>query len=521
MKTRAFKLWLFLIALTGQASAAQTFGERIEVNLTNVNVVVVDRTGAHVHGLTQDDFEVIDSGVPQALTNFAEVRGGATADSADVATSDRAAPLPTGTAHPVSLLVLFDDQHMQLKTRERAVEAVKRFLEARKGESLRVVVLCFNGMHTSRALTGDAGGIAKGLDRFVAATPPNQLGIQSERRHLMELLDGARDPDQAFGPVITWANSVRNDNVRTLLALQSSVAALSGFEGRKILLFVTEGIPQRAGAELFRRWADKFRKNADLQAMEFDMSRQLGEVARSANSSGVTLYTLNVSGTAAEAFEMNNGLRLREAEELRSSRQDALDFLAEQTGGTAIRNQNEFDAPLAAVGEDSRDYYSLAYRTPAGKSPSHKIEVRVKKAGLRVRTPQEYAVLSADQKTRAQVEAMFVMPPPDANPLGVIVARKDARDASAGTRVVPFLIRIPRDKLTTVTGGHVTLYVAVMDGEGARTPIRSLGIDVPKEGDVLQPLDLAMRKGTQTIVAGARDDVSGTLSLVRVEVANE
>lgn len=409
---------------------------------------------------------------------------------------------------------------MQLKTRERAVEAAKRFLDAHKGDSLRVIVLRFDGMHGSRPLTGDAESVAKGLDQFIKSAPPKQLSLQSERRHLMELIDGARDPDQAFGPVITWANSVRSDNLRTLSVLQSSIAALSGFEGRKVLLFVTEGIPQRAGSELFRRWADRFRRNADLQAMEFDMSRQLGEVTRFANASGVTLYTLNVTGTAAEAFEMNNGLRLREAEELRSSRQDALDFLAEQTGGMAIRNQNVFDAPLAAVADDFRDYYSLAYRTPAGKSVSHKIEVRVKKTGLRVRTPQEYAVQSAEQKVRALVDAMFVMPPVDANPLGVVVARKDAK-ASGGTRILPFLIRVPREKLTTVTGGHVTLYVAVMDGEGARTPVRSLGLDVPKEGDVLQPLDLAMRTGMQTIVAGARDDVSGTLSLVRVEVTND
>ena len=37
----------------------------------------------------------------------------------------------------------------------------------------------------------------------------------------------------------------------------------------------------------------------------------------------------------------------------------------------------------------------------------------------------------------------------------------------------------------------------------------------------MQELQLTLRKGRQTVVAGVRDDVSGTLSLARVDVAND
>lgn len=498
--------------------AQQPFGERIEVNITNVDAVVTDQNGNRVRGLVQEDFEIIDNGVRQLVTNFSEAQR--LSDATGDGRADRAGVNLPPLKRPVNLLLFVDNQHLQPKTRARAAEALQRFLSARRGDDVRVIAIRYSGGHASRPLVGDTATVSKNLGEFLDASPPSQLAIQSERKHLQDLIDGSRDADQAMGHVVAWASSVHNDNVRTLSALQSAIASMSGFAGRKVLLFVTEGIPQRAGAELFRHWADKFHKNADLQAMEFDMSKELGGLTRFANANGVSLYTLNALGTASEAFDMNSGLRLRDAEELRSSRQDSLDFLAEQTGGAAIRNQNVFDAPLASVADDFSSYYSLAYRTPASRSPIHKIEVRVKKPGLRVRTPQEYTEQTAEQRVRAQVEAMFVVPPADSNPLGVTVARKEGH-GNGGTRVVPFLIRVPRERLTTVTGGHVTLYVAVMDGEGARTPVRSLGVDIPKEGDVLQPLDLAMRTGSQTIVAGARDDVSGVVSLVRVEVAND
>ena len=48
-------------------------------------------------------------------------------------------------------------------------------------------------------------------------------------------------------------------------------------------------------------------------------------------------------------------------------------------------------------------------------------------------------------------------------------------------------------------------------------PLRSAGRAVPPAGDVVMPLTLRMRRGANTLVVGVRDDVSGTLSLVRVD----
>ena len=44
--------------------------------MTNVEVIVTDSKGNRVTGLTKDDFQVFQDGIPQTITNFYAVSGG-------------------------------------------------------------------------------------------------------------------------------------------------------------------------------------------------------------------------------------------------------------------------------------------------------------------------------------------------------------------------------------------------------------------------------------------------------------
>src|SRR5260370_15470676 len=46
-------------------------GETIEVSIVNLDVIVTDKRGHRIHGLTKDDFEVFEDGKPQPISNFA------------------------------------------------------------------------------------------------------------------------------------------------------------------------------------------------------------------------------------------------------------------------------------------------------------------------------------------------------------------------------------------------------------------------------------------------------------------
>ena len=67
--------------------------ENVTVDIVNVEVMVIDKKGNRVRGLTKDDFELIQDGRPQRITNFFAVEGGALAPE----------PLPPRLVPPESL----------------------------------------------------------------------------------------------------------------------------------------------------------------------------------------------------------------------------------------------------------------------------------------------------------------------------------------------------------------------------------------------------------------------------------
>jgi ribosomal protein S21 len=68
--------------------------------------------------------------------------------------------------------------------------------------------------------------------------------------------------------------------------------------------------------------------------------------------------------------------------------------IAEDTGGLAVVNQNDFDKALKRIDAESSDYYVLGYYS-SNPDPSHrrrKIEVRVKRSDVNLVHRTEYVV---------------------------------------------------------------------------------------------------------------------------------
>ena len=106
--------------------------------------------------------------------------------------------------------------------------------------------------------------------------------------------------------------------------------------------------------------------------------RELSELTRAANRANATFYTIDPRGLVAGAdidedvdpTEWNNYVR---------KSQDSLRVIAEQTGGFAAINQNDFDKALKRIDAESSDYYVLGYYSsnPDPMKRTRKIEVKV------------------------------------------------------------------------------------------------------------------------------------------------
>ena len=65
--------YLLVLAFAASLAAQEKLVETIEVKVVNVDVVVTDRAGNPVTGLTKNDFVLFENGKPQEITNFYEI----------------------------------------------------------------------------------------------------------------------------------------------------------------------------------------------------------------------------------------------------------------------------------------------------------------------------------------------------------------------------------------------------------------------------------------------------------------
>src|SRR5438445_1313803 len=70
---RAIAVIAALLFASAQVPAPPPLAEKITVNVVNVDVSVTDKRGHPVRGLQRQDFEILEDGQPQEVSNFSVV----------------------------------------------------------------------------------------------------------------------------------------------------------------------------------------------------------------------------------------------------------------------------------------------------------------------------------------------------------------------------------------------------------------------------------------------------------------
>src|ERR1041385_7154466 len=111
---------LALLAVAAQAQVSEV----IEVRVANVDVVVLDRAGKPITGLTKDDFQLFENGKPQPLTNFYEIRSQTPATPSE----GKASSEPPAEAKKRSIIVFFDSASIAFFARNKAIDSIQRLM---------------------------------------------------------------------------------------------------------------------------------------------------------------------------------------------------------------------------------------------------------------------------------------------------------------------------------------------------------------------------------------------------------
>jgi VWFA-related protein len=508
--------------------------ERVEVSVTNVEVVVTDSKGRRVPGLTRDDFEVWQDSVPQKITNFYAVSGGKVLlDDGKVLEVDSPAAQAELPEELKARYILFiDNLNIQPQNRNRMFKSLEEFVRQSIGKRAEGMVVTYNrSLKVRRKLTPDASEIVATLDEIEHETGGG-TSLASERRDALHQIDESQSVDQALGIARNYSRSLRNDLQFCVDAVKNTLNSLAGIEGRKVFVYVSEGLPSTAGLELFDQIQQKYRDQAStstLEQFEYDMNNKYATIVQAANAQGITIWALDASGLSVDALisAENRSFDTRPNDFLmRQNTQAPLMLMADQTGGMAAVNTNDWKKSLDELAADFSNFYSLGYRSArSAVDRPHSIEVRVKRKGLTVRARKGFLEKTIETKTAEGVLASLYYTRDD-NPLGISVSVGAQKPHDEENFAVPVRIAVPIGRLGLVpTGDHYEatffVYVVARDSAEKQSDLSVLRqivtvpgseLDKAQHKDWYYDFTMTVGPGAQRIAFAVRDGISNQVS---------
>ncbi len=510
-----------------ESPAGEGFKESIQVSVVNLDVYVTDKGGKPVTGLKKEDFQIFEDGKPVEISNFyAESRGTAPA----AAVSAEAAP-ERPVAQRLRLVVFVDDVNLTAANRMRILQNVGKFLHSELKPGDEVMLVRYDQtLDVRRQFTPDLKVVDSDLESILKL--PTDLrkyeaGLNNAVRSVYFSVNGGEGIGTlAEAAISSWAGEESIMVQGALDALDSVVSWLAGMPGRKVILYVSDGLPLTPGLDLFTIFSrapqgpQATKRISEMSAQKFDLTKRFRQVTSHASRNRVAFYPIEAYGTRGTEGSLFDSVSL-------ATRQNGLRFLAEDTGGRALINAADVPGALAKVSEDFATYYSIGYQPQRpGDEAEHKIEVKVKSRGTQVRYRQWYRDKPVGETVAEGTLAVMRFGPED-NPLG------------AGLEVVPGLtpgemlvrVKVPVAKLFLQPNGasrqgQLRLYV-VASGEGSTTPVRQskvVTVDVPEaeaaagsKKEYTHEISIPLKAGYYALGVGVRDELSATTSYLRRE----
>jgi VWFA-related protein len=139
------------------------------------------------------------------------------------------------------------------------------------------------------------------------------------------------------------------------------------------------------------------------QSEEFadaDLARELWDLTRTANRANVSIYTLDPRGLVGPLSDLDDNVDPQQWAEFVRKSQDSLRVLAEETGGIAVVNQNDFGKALKRIDAETSDYYVLGFysKNPDPLRRVRQIEVKTSRPGLNVWSRRSYSLRASPKK---------------------------------------------------------------------------------------------------------------------------
>lgn len=388
--------------------AQPTFPAGIEI--VKVDVVVVDREGMPIEGLTKADFAVKEDGQSREIETFEAIVVPRTRASVPAPERARVSTNRDEGETGRTFVVVFDDLNLTGLRTPAARAATAEFLKEGVREGDRVLLAATGGgaFWSARMVEG-RGEILRQLERLegrrrVDTEPDRMTDWEAQRIHVYRDREVAARVGRRFQQYgVTPAADVERFEYRfnfedpyllqrasqvylqalqrhrlTLGLLERAMVALTSAPGRKSAILVSEGFIRDPTLPEFKRVVEASRR-ANVALHFVDARGLTGMPLATTAEFGPALLPEDLSAMSLEAPQASEGS----------------EGLAAETGGFTIKNTNDLAEGVKRIARESESYYMLGYRPPASPLDGrfHEIDVKVRRGGVRVRARRGYYAL--------------------------------------------------------------------------------------------------------------------------------
>ena len=419
-----FILIFLLIALCRPANAQETEVVRTNVDLVQTAITVLDKKGNFVDGLQREQFELVVDGKARPVAFFERIAAGSPREGelASLGNPTDTATKPVAPARVLGRTIVFfiDDLHLSPDSMNRTRMMLQRFLEREMTSKDNVAITTASGQvgfleqfTNNRAVLDEAmkrllprpydaegytvGGSAKMSEYIAYQLNTSKSDTKLLNAYIDECLKGPNTFRKSRDVLALLRQAceteVKNSSRAILLqagqitqntyhSLESVMRSLARAPGRKLAFFISDGFLLDAGP------------NAP------NVRDKLDNVIDAAQRAGVVVYTIHAKGLVNSGYmdpavkrPVDERIDLASTGELEAT-QDALNAIAYDTGGRALRGMNFFDRWVGAVLDETSNYYVVAWRPEKEEEKAPKFRnVKITVVGhpdLTVRAPRGY-----------------------------------------------------------------------------------------------------------------------------------
>jgi len=484
----------------------------VEVTVTNASVVVTDKDGNRVTGLKPENFEIYEDNLRMRLTNFYEVKSlevyvPPPEPEKDVPPPSRSLPIES-PQFKNKIIFYFDNWHLHPMNRNWSVKKLETFIQNNftpQNESNEGMVVCLGQkLEILQEFTSNQGQLRAAFEKAKKRSGQSLLRARTKedmKKELNRMVSEFRRGDnryESFGQAMNYARNYveaeNNDLSYSLKSLSAFIDHITGIEGKKMLIYVSDGLPLNPGDEVFGYIDNAFPTgNARAEAMNYDATNIFKELTARCNASEISLYPINARGLEAAVLTADKGAgwdtyskgsgMMRATSRVQN---DALKLMANETGGVSILNTNAIAAGLEKMSDDLQFYYSLGYVSPDKvEGKYHSIEVKLvgvaEKYDVRVR--HGYLRVSLEEKIRESVYSRLFLQRQD-NPMHVMAQVMSVEPLQKTKKLCLNLkILIPIKNLTLYSQeneyvGRIKVYIALKDSQNHFSPCHELTEDI-------------------------------------------